>query len=146
MTNDTSILRNLNHGRREGSTYCQRKLRYVMLGLLVVAGIALADSIGVYECDYCNPSNPFDENTQQFIANVVNQDIGDWEAGDHVLIVNPSTGEEGVWGRASAFGPRHYMGPAGSWGYVPVPGGGSGDWHWTDPCGFLEVCGDLMPY
>jgi len=115
--------------------------------LILFVGLAFADSIGVYECPDCNPSDPFDENTQAFIANEVNSDHDNWEVGEHVLIVNPDTGESGVWGRASAFGPRQYMGPSGAYGYVRTPGGwGNGYWHWEDPCGFLEVCGWFDPY
>ena len=125
-----------------------KKLRRSSLIMLLFSTILLADSIGVYECGNCDPSDPSDLNTMAFIANVVNQGIGNWKAGDHVLIINPNTGKKGVWGRASAFGPRQYMGHPGVWGYIPSPGGGSGanGWYWTDPCGLLEVCTGFDPY
>lgn len=94
--------------------------------LIFVTALVIADSLGEYECNTCNPSDPMDVETQAFIANTVNSDLEEWMAGEHVLITNPDTGESGVWGRASAVGPRQYLGPPAAFGYSLPPSGGTG--------------------
>lgn len=145
MVNEASYLVENRNATQARQSHSKRKLRFTLLTAIAVAGIALADSIGIYECDGCSPSDPLDIDTQAFIASEVNQDLDAWWAGDHVLIYDEDTGEAGVWGRISAVGPRQYMGSPGQWGYIPV-GGGGGTWTWQEPCGFLEVCFGIDPY
>lgn len=108
----------------------RRRIHWV-IGFLVfsMAIVVLADSLGVYFCNSCSPSDPFDEVTQGFINDDVKSDIANWYSGDHVLIVNIDTGDVGVWGRASAFGPVQYLGIPSVFGYHnngDNGGGGSG--------------------
>ena len=82
---------------------------------------------GHYVCNNgCNPSNPNDGLTQEFIRTTVNQDVGSWGVGDYVDISNPS-GQTGRWGRANAMSSMfHYMGSGSGGGGTGGGGGGGG--------------------
>ena len=69
------------------------KLKYFFaLTLLIIAIVILANSLGIFECGSCSPSDPLDPDTQTFIASDVNQHVSRWRTGDYVLIYNPNNG------------------------------------------------------
>ncbi len=126
------------------SKVCPGKFRgrtlLLMIGLACFAILVWASSLGVFECNYCNPEDPFDELTLAFIRSQVNQEVTEWHVGDHVPIVNPTTNQAAVWGRASQTTKHSYMGSPGVWGYSNVGGnwfyGGGG----LNPCDTFVVC------